>query len=202
MGGSSILDQELIGRAKGLLHQFLEGRRLSHSLRVAGIAAQLAGVHALDREKSYLAGLLHDVARDLPPAVLLQNAKASGILKNEIGWVHPVLWHGPVGAELVRDKLGIHDEELLSAIRWHTTGTPGMTGVVRLIYVADAIEPGRDYPRVKLIREVARRDLVEAAHLVARSTLEYLLSGDMPIHPLTVEVYNERFVGDEKYRMP
>ena len=89
--------------------------------------------------------------------------------------------HAKLGAFLARKKYDIEDEEILNAIRWHTTGRPEMTLLDKIVYIADYIEPKRDKaPHLPMIRQKAFVDLDEALVMILRDTLGYL--GDSPEH--------------------
>ncbi|MDI3281288.1 MAG: bis(5'-nucleosyl)-tetraphosphatase (symmetrical) YqeK [Bacillota bacterium] len=166
-------------------------RRFQHARRVAEAAGELALRFGANKEKAELAGALHDLARDEPPALLLQKAEAFGIVIDEISRLEPVLLHGPVGAEEARRELGVADEEVLRAIRLHTTGGPEMTRLDEVVFLADYIEPGRRFPgAVELRRLVAAGALEAALWEAARLTLQYVLGEGRPLHPATAEVYN------------
>jgi predicted HD superfamily hydrolase involved in NAD metabolism len=95
----------------------------------------------------------------------------------------PKLLHAPVAAELARRELGVEDEEVLGAIRAHTVGEPEMGPLALALYVADKIEPARDYPSVGRVRELAREDLREAATEALRRVVARNEQRDRPIHP-------------------
>ena len=104
---------------------------------------------------------------------------------------NPKLWHAPAGAAYVRDELGIVDEEMIHAIKYHTTGRPGMTVLERIIYVADFISDERDYPGVEKVRETAYRNLDEAILIGSQFTLVSLLKSWCVINYDTIAMYNE-----------
>ncbi|MGE5554458.1 MAG: bis(5'-nucleosyl)-tetraphosphatase (symmetrical) YqeK [Betaproteobacteria bacterium] len=163
--------------------------RFAHARRVAEVARELAERHGHDGEKAFLAGILHDLARDVDPSHLLQMAITFGIVKHEEEVLVPVLLHGPVAACLASAEFGISDPEILEAIAVHTTGSPGMGGVAQTVYVADAVEPGRTYPEAEEGRRLAARDLRQAVAFVARATLRYLAENGKPVDPRTKETY-------------
>ena len=100
------------------------------------------------------------------------------------------IWHGVVGASFVERELGITDEEILHAIRVHTTGAAKMSLLDKIIYVADYIEPGRIFPGVKEARELALIDLDEAVAFETKHTLAHLIEQEQQIYPKTIETYN------------
>ena len=126
----------------------LSDARYEHTLRVADTAEDLALVHDLDADRARLAALLHDAAREIGPDESLTLADKWNVNVGESERQSPKLLHGPVAAELARRELGIDDEEVLEAVRAHTTGKPEMGPLAHVLYVADKIEPARDYPSV------------------------------------------------------
>jgi predicted HD superfamily hydrolase involved in NAD metabolism len=100
------------------------------------------------------------------------------------------LWHAPVGAEVARERFGITDEEILNAIRYHTSGRPGMSKLEKIIFLADYIEPGRRFPGVDEVRETARRDLERAVLMAMDNTIRFLLERGQKVYPLTLLARN------------
>src|SRR5829696_5150491 len=141
----------------------LSEKRYGHTLRVADTAERLAHVHGLDPDRTRLASLLHDAARETEPEEFLRLAKRWNVPVGEPERQSPKLLHGPVAAELARRELGVENEEVLAAIRVHTIGAAEMGPLALALYVADKIEPARDYPSVQRIRGLAREDLRQAA---------------------------------------
>ena len=109
---------------------------------------------------------------------------------NLLRWGNAI-WHGLVGAYFVEHELGITDHDILEAIRLHTTGAPQMSLLSKIIYVADYIEPGRDFPGVEEARRLAVLDLDQAVAFETKQTLQYLIGKNVPIYPKTIETYNQ-----------
>ena len=132
-----------------------------------------------DLDKALLAGLMHDCAKCMPNAKKLKVAEKHGLEITEIEQKNPFMLHAKVGALLAEKKYDIEDQEVLSAIRWHTTGKPDMTLLEKIVYVADYIEPKRDKaPNLKEVRKMAFVDLDQALLKILEDTLNYL--GDSP----------------------
>src|ERR687893_1025070 len=161
----------------------LSEKRYGHTLRVAETAERLARAHGLDPERTRLAALLHDAARETEPEEFLRLAERWGLHVGEPERQSPKLLHAPVAAELARRELGVEDEEVLGAVRAHTVGEPGMGPLALALYVADKIEPARDYPSVGRIRDLSRRDLAEAAAEALRRVVAHNERRGREVHP-------------------
>jgi predicted HD superfamily hydrolase involved in NAD metabolism len=160
-----------------------------HCYGVAETAASLALTLGCDPEKARQAGWLHDSARDWPTQKLLVFARQNGIDMDAYTQRYPILLHASVSAAQA-NTWGISDSDVLSAIRNHTLGYPGMSLFEQIIYVADKIEPGRDYPGVDDLRKAVQVDFSQGIILVTSQSIQYILSIKQPIHPLTVSFWN------------
>lgn len=170
-----------------LARERLSPKRYGHTLRVAETAEDLARVHGIDPQRARLAALLHDAARELSPDEFLALARNWGLPIWEPERENPKLLHGPVAAELARREIGVEDGEVLDAIREHTTGRPGMGPLSLVLYVADKIEPARDYPSVGRLRRLAREDLRGAAAESLRRSIAHNEERGRPTHPTSIE---------------
>lgn len=173
----------LLEKADELASSRLSEKRYTHVLGVADTAERLARIHGLPPEKARLAALLHDVTRESGPEELLEAARDYGIEVDSFTKERPMLLHGPVAAEEAHQELGIEDPEVLEAVRVHTTGTREMSPLALVVYVADKVEPGRDYPSVGKLRGLAERDLYEAAASILRATEAHNENRGKPTHP-------------------
>ena len=152
--------------------------RYEHTIGVMYTAESLAMRYGVDMEKAAAAGLLHDCAKCIPNQQKLKLCKKHHIEVSEQEKKNPSLLHAKLGAYLAKKCYGIDDEEILSAIRWHTTGKPEMSMLEIIIYVADYIEPNRDKaPNLKEIRKLCFVNIEEAFYEVLESTLAYLKEG-------------------------
>lgn len=175
---------------KIILQERLTEHRYTHSLNVADTAAKLAIVNDLDADKAYLAGLMHDYAKNLSDEELLEIAQQHDLIKDEVEVLAPYLLHGPVAAFLLKENNIITDEEILQAIRLHTTGSKEMTPFDTIIYMADYIEPGRNYNNVDNIRTIAYKNLEFGLASCLDNVIVYLLSIGAFIHPASIAARN------------
>ena len=165
--------------------------RVRHILRVEEMAIDLANCHGLDAEKAAKAGLMHDLAKFFKPVRLLQMAQKEGLTLDSVDLSNPHLLHAEVGAIVARDQFGVFDPDTLQAIRDHTLGSPGMSALSCLVYLADGLELGRgDTPELEELRQLSRQDLDQAIWRLADYSLKHLLDARHLIHPRTVLTRN------------
>ncbi|AGC68212.1 metal dependent phosphohydrolase [Thermoclostridium stercorarium subsp. stercorarium DSM 8532] len=176
---------------KRKLKENLTEKRYIHSLNVMEEAVRLANRYGADVEKARIAGLLHDCAKNVGREKEDELIKKYGIETDEIQKHSHALMHSILGKYIAREEYGIYDEEILNAIYWHTTGRPGMTMLEKIIFVADFIEPGRDFDMAKKAREYAYKDLNRCIVMCADATIMYLLDSGKLIHPYTLETRND-----------
>jgi len=168
----------------------LSKRRFEHSVAVAREAREMAASFGADEEKAYLAGILHDYAKGISGPELLAIARENGLLTDDIEVSVPDLLHAPVGAYLLQKELGITDAEILAAVSKHTLGDYEMSTLDKIIFLADMIEPGRDYPGIERLSCLAGRNLDRAMVYGMDLTIRYCLERGRLIHPKTVRVRN------------
>lgn len=179
-----------IKKYDALLKEKLSKKRYEHTIRVYETAIQLAKKYHASIEKVSQAALLHDIAK-CQPVESLQEAIHTYRLPASLLEFNEELWHGPVAAKWLAEKCNIDDAEVFNSIYYHTTGRANMTLVELIIFVADYIEPGRSFPGVEEVRELAQVDIKQAAQKALQNTLIFLISKNATIHPDTVAAYNE-----------
>ena len=171
------------------MQQFLPEKRFKHCLGVEQTAIELAKRFGVDSEKAGLAGLLHDYAKKLSDEeflALIDKYALDPALKD---WGNNV-WHGMVGIYKIQEDLGLTDPEILRAVEVHTVGSAQMSDLDKVVYVADYIEPNRDFPGVEQAREIAHVSLNQAVAYETAHTVEHLAHKGLPIYPQTLETYN------------
>ncbi len=176
------------------IKEHLKPARLEHTYGVADEARKLALRYGEDPDKAELAGLCHDMMRNIPPEESARLVRHYGLpysLEN-----NPNLAHGKIAAKVLEDVYGMQDRDLLNAVMYHTTGRKGMSKLEKILYLADAIEPGRDYPRVEERRRAAAEDLDKACVLCMERAMEYLTSIAAPIDRDTIEACEDIKKGD------
>lgn len=164
-------------------------QRFKHVLGVEETAVALAKKYGASPEKASIAALTHDYAKERPDEEFKMVIVRDGFDPELLNY-NNAIWHGLVGASFVERELGITDAEILHAIRVHTTGAAKMSLLDKIIYVADYIEPGRDFPGGQDARAIAWADLDEAVAFETKHTLAHLLAQEQQIYPKTIETYN------------
>ncbi|MBQ4114659.1 bis(5'-nucleosyl)-tetraphosphatase (symmetrical) YqeK [bacterium] len=168
----------------------LTEERYEHSLGTAECARDLAERFGLDTEKAYLCGLIHDCAKcfsnlDLREKICDCNWLCEGEIDN------PKTYHAPAGAILAKEELGICDEEIISATRWHTIGKINMTDFEKIIFIADKIEKRtRPIEYREPIEKALESGLDEALLVCYKNTIKSLVDRNLTICFKTIEIYN------------
>lgn len=165
-------------------------KRLEHTISVVEESLILAKKHKAPEEKVKIAALLHDFAKNITLEESIELVKKYNLELDDITKTSTELIHGPLGARMVRDYFNIGDQEILNAITYHTTGKENMTTVEKIVFLADFIEPARDFDGIELIRERALENLDEAILMALDSTISYLINKRSIIHVNTVNARN------------
>lgn len=165
--------------------------RLDHSLSTAMICVDLCSRFGLDENKGRIAGISHDIARELP----VDNKKIS-LLKD--GYpvsveekLNPVLLHGRFGADILRNKFNLEDDEILQAVRWHTVGHPDMGRLGQVLFIADYIEPGRTHITASFSDMIMKLDLNEMTLKVLNDQSAYLRDKGYTITESSMLLYDK-----------
>ncbi|MBU7319802.1 bis(5'-nucleosyl)-tetraphosphatase (symmetrical) YqeK [Paenibacillus oleatilyticus] len=164
-------------------------KRWNHTLGVMETAVRLAEQYGADPAKAELASILHDVCKywrvDEQARIIRENGLPQDLLDYD-----KELWHAHAGAWIAREQYGVIDEEVLDAIRYHTSGRARMTLLDKVVCLADYMEPGRDFPGVHNIRQNAEHSLEKALITGFDGTIRFLLDKGKRIYPLTFEARN------------
>lgn len=171
------------------LQKKLDLKRYEHTLGVLYTSAALCMQHGINIEQGMLAGLLHDCGKAYKNKEQYVLCKQYGISLSEVEHENLALIHAKLGAYLAKEVYGIHDEDVLSAIRFHTTGKPDMTTLEKILYIADYIEPHRNLPLVEEIRTMAFHDLDKTMYVLLEQSLEHLSKSGKIIDEMTIATY-------------
>lgn len=184
-------DNETIEKYRALLREKLSDKRYRHSLAVADEAVRLSHIYGCDVEKAHIAGLLHDVMKDSKDADMLQTLNQFGIMLSDVEKREKKLWHAIAGAGYVKNILGIADNDIINAIRYHTTARANMSLIEKVIYLADFTSADRDYPGVDRMRRAVDLSMPEAMKEALQFTIMDLAEQLNAIHPDTIAAYNQ-----------
>lgn len=163
----------------------LKESRYRHSLGVEDMAVRLAKVWGADIEKAAFAGRYHDIAKNFDPERMDSCVRKYGLPEELIG--NNALAHSKVAAAILENEFGVDDEDILNAVRYHTTGRSGMSLLEELIFVADAVEDNRTYNDLKYYQKLAETDLDRACFEILEYTIWSLESKARKIHIDTIE---------------
>ncbi len=174
------------------LQRRLKTSRFVHSIGVADTAVKLAKKFGADLNKAYIAGLLHDCAREFENENLPAEAIKRGIKIGEVEKSMPLLLHAYIGAKMINEIYGVEDNEIAQAIYRHTVGAANMTALDKIIYFADMIEPNRNYPGVEKLRELAEKSsrLDEIILTALDESIIFIVQKKTLIHPDTIAARN------------
>ena len=168
-------------KARRLAKKRLSAKRYQHTLNVRRMAVKLAKRWGADPEKAALAALLHDTAKELPREEMLQILKDNAIMAENAQNRPSPVWHGICAAILAQTQWGVEDEEVLSAIRCHTTGKPGMSLLDEIVFLADMTSAERDYPEVDYLRKLDKEDIHRAMREALEMNLHWLEESGKPV---------------------
>lgn len=176
-----------INKIKKDLKEKLSKNRYEHSLRVADYCKRLAVIYKVDENRAYLSGLVHDCAKNLEEFYMLNKKLNSDIIFDTEEKDNENLKHAPIGAIVCKDLYGIFDEEIISAVRYHTTAKENMTLLEKILFISDKIEPGRKYDTVDELRRLADFDIDRAIVKFLNDSFEYLEKKSQKVHHLSVK---------------
>lgn len=169
------------------LKQRLSEKRYIHSLGTMKMARELAKIYGKDEEKAALAGLIHDIAKEMTEDEIYKYVKTHSIKMDDIERENLGLMHAKIGASIAKEKYGA-SEDIQDAILYHTTGNVKMDTLAKIIYVADKVEEGRTYPEVEELRTLAKKDLDKAILVLINFVIEKSNRLGRKTHPATVKL--------------
>ncbi len=189
------MNNGIIEEYKQILSSRLTEKRYYHSLCVADEARRLSLKYGGDTQVCFLAGLLHDITKNAEDDEHLKIFETFGIMLNDIEKNAKKLWHAISGAAYIQNVLNIDNEELLDAVRYHTTAKKDMSLTAKILYLADFTSKDRDYEDVDVIRGLVDESLDEALIYALKYSITDLVGQSRPIHPDTTDAYNAALLG-------
>lgn len=173
-----------------ILEEKMSVKRMKHMQNVADEAKSLAQKWGANPDSAYLAGLVHDCAKELDAETTKELLRSFGFGITPELEKCPALLHGPLGAYLARRDFGIDDPDILNAVYYHTTGRADMSTLEKIIYIADFIEPSRSFRDVELVRGIAYEDLDAAVLCEAEMLIVFTLMKGKYLHPASLATRN------------
>lgn len=190
---------DLVKELAGRVDSSLSPRRAAHSRGVADLAEQLCGLHGLDPRAGRVAGLAHDLCKELPQgeqqllfdAWLEEDALAPlWVDAHGSGYFSEQVLHGPAAAIVLRREYGVMDEAVLESVAWHTVGRAGMSTLAVLVYCADKMEPGRKHVDASFRERCLSLEPADMFLAIVEDSIGYLARKGWAIAPATMSLYN------------
>ena len=178
---------------KKYLKENLTEKRYNHTMGVLEVAKHLANLYGEDVDKAELAALYHDMCRNLEREKANDYIRELGLDKELID--NPNLAHGKLAAEMIQIIFNESDNDIINAVRFHTTGRANMSKLEKIIYVADSIEVGRDYLGVEELRTLANRDLNKSCYISIINSINFIKEKNESLHKDTL--YAKAFLEKE-----
>jgi len=184
-------EKPLVKRAERALAQRLDKPGYKHCMGVATMSQTMATIYGVDPQDAFLAGMLHDWDRCRSHKQLLRDAEKYGIKITKVIRERPRLLHAHTGAAGVASTFPEIKPEIIEAISNHTVGSVPMSDLDKIVYIADMLEPGRNFRRVNDIREtIGKSSLDELFHVCYQQSMYHLVMNDKVMHPNTLKVWN------------
>jgi len=178
--------------AERAAREYLSGKRLEHSLSVASLAAGLGAALGEDEEALFVAGALHDIAKQLSPEEQRDLAERWHIEEGGAPLSrNPALWHAPAAAWIILYKIGLSDRRISAAAARHTTGCREMSRFDECLYIADFLDPVRRFAAQDSVWPLIETDFDEALLAVCRLTIASVLERRNFLDSASLEYYNE-----------
>jgi len=179
-----------INKIKECVQSALSEKRFAHTLGVANEAVSLAKKWNADITSAYIAGIVHDYAKEIPLQKALEKLNSFGFSMTDELKVCPALLHGPLAAYIIEKDFDIHDEDIINAVRYHTTGRRNMSLLEKIIYLADFIEPQRTFDGVDDVRALAYENLDSAVLAEANMVIVFNTEKNVFLHSDTIKARN------------
>lgn len=182
---------ELFERIREYARRKLSEKRYEHSVRVAETAAGMCRLYGIDEEKGLVAGIAHDICKEIGGDEMLELALRDGGGLSELERSKPDLLHGRAAAVRIGEEFGVDDPDIVDAVRNHTCGRPGLCDLGKVLFVADKIEPGRPQSTEEYRENLFRKDLDGITLAVVEENGEFLARKGKKSPPGTAEWLSE-----------
>ena len=186
-------DAERIEKIQKDLKTMLSEKRYNHSIGTMKMAEKLAKQYGMDPEEAGLTGLVHDMAKELTPEESFKYMKENNLEIDEIEQKNVKLLHAKIGADMARKKYGFA-ENMQKAILYHTTGSPDMDILAKIIFIADKAEENRKYEEVEMVRNLAKNNLDECILYILNFTIKANIDKEKLVHPNSFFTRNQLLI--------
>lgn len=180
-----------LSECQELVRKMMGEKRFYHSLCVSKEAKRLAEKYGANPQKAEIAGMLHDICKEIPENEQLKIIADFDIIMNNVEKSTQRLYHAISGSVYLKNVVKIGDEEIIGAVRWHTSGRKGMTLLEKVIFTADFTSDDRDYPDADEMRRLAEISLESAMLFAFSYNIKKLAQENSLIDINTVNAYNE-----------
>ncbi len=174
-----------------LAEETLSEYRFYHSKMVAKAAKELASKYGADINKAELAGILHDITKEMPLNNQLQLLEDNGIMLDSVTKINSQILHAVSGSAYCEFLLDIKDRDVLNAIRFHTTARANMSLLEKIVFIADFISEDRTYPDIEIMRQEAQQSLEHGMKYALSFVIKSLAEQGRCVHPDAIDAYNE-----------
>lgn len=169
----------------------LKPSRYKHVLRVAGYALYLAYIYSLPLDKAYIAALSHDCTKCWDDQKQLAYFELNDIILSEDELNSPKIYHQISGAHFAKNHFNIDDIDILNSIRYHTTGRRQMSMLEKVTFLADTLEPARDFAGIGQMRKAAISDIDFAMYLTLKRQISYIKERGLNMNLQTLRAYEQ-----------
>jgi len=184
------MEENLLQKIQQDLKQTLSQKRYLHSIGTMKLAEKLAKQYHVNPEEAVLTGLAHDMAKELPKEERIKYIEENHIPIDEIEEKNTGLLHGKIGAHMAKTKYGF-SESMQKAIAYHTTGSPDMDTLAKIIFIADKAEETRDYEDIEIVRKLAKKDLDQCILYILDFTIKQNIDKKKLVHPNSILTRNK-----------
>ena len=175
-----------------IVKERLSKERFYHSECVAARCVELATMYNVDREAASLAGIAHDIAKEMPHEEKIEYCKKHHLEVDSIEKIHPGLLHAKVGADIAKREFGF-SEDIYSAIKYHTTAKAHMSQLDKILYVADMSSKDREFEDKQYVIDLANEDLDECVEYILKIGISERMKQGKKIHLNSIRALNEFF---------
>ncbi len=180
--------EKAIEKVNKYCKKHLTEKRYSHSVRVAELCQEIAEKVGYDARKAYLAGIAHDICKEIPKDKMLKMVQKEGYQVGEHELKYPSLLHGKAGAVFLQKKFKITDPDVINAISVHVSGSLFYGPLAEILFIADKNERGRPHITEDVIQEMLSKDLREMLKFAVKSTYDHLVSKGYDIYNDTYDM--------------